>query len=102
MQKAKKLSPSLREKRHYLVVIVNNDNAEKIIKDAILSYLGTWGFAKAGPQIIETGTSKGKKYAILSVITKWQEHAKACIALTGKCKIIGISGTIKKAREKWL
>jgi len=101
-KKAKKLSPSMREKRHYLIVLVDDCQPEKFIKDAILSYIGTLGWAKAGPQIIETGRLNGKNYIILSVITKWQDNIKAALAVSGKCRIIGISGTIKKAKEKWL
>jgi RNase P/RNase MRP subunit POP5 len=100
-KKAKKLKPSLREKRHYLVVLVENENPERIVKDAILSYLGEWGLASSGAQIVEVGQSKGKNYAIVSVITKWQSNVKAALALKN-LKVIGISGTIKKAKEKFL
>ena len=92
----------MREKRHYLVVLVDASDAEKFVKDSIMQYIGIWGFAQAGPQVIETGKLKEKNYAILSVITKWQELVKSALALSGKCRVIGISGTINKAREKWL
>jgi RNase P/RNase MRP subunit POP5 len=98
MQKAKKLSPSLREKRHYLAVM---DGDEKLIESVILSYIGAWGWAKAGVQIKEEGKINDRHYSILSVITKWQEQVKAALALS-KCKVIGISGTIRKLKQKWL
>jgi len=100
--KAKKLSPALREKRHYLVVLVDASEPEKFVKDSIMHYIGIWGFAQAGPQIIEAGKSNGNNYVILSVLTKWQELVKSALALSGKCRVIGISGTIHKAKEKWL
>ena len=100
--KAKKLSPALREKRHYLVILVDAGEPDKFVKDSIMHYMGIWGFAQAGPQIIEVGKLNGKSYVILSVLTKWQELVKSALALSGKCRVIGISGTIKKAKEKWL
>ena len=97
-KKAKKLKPSLREKRHYLVVLAEND---KIVRDAILSYLGEWGLASSGAQIAETGQAKGKNYTIVSVTTKWQSNVNAALALKN-LRVIGISGTMKKAKEKFL
>ncbi len=113
LEKLKKLKllPSLREKRHYLVLIINdkklnNKKIKEIINKAILNFIGVLGYAKAGPLFVEMGQTGKRKtdenfYVILSVTTKHVDVVRASLALTN-VKCIGVSGTIKKAKEKFL
>ena len=104
-----KLKPTLREKRHYLVIAVETDKdmnekqLRDIIKNSILEFIGTLGYAKAGPLFIETGKMKKGYYIIVSVLTKYVDHVKgACALIHAKdlsVRCIGVSGTIKKSRR---
>jgi RNase P/RNase MRP subunit POP5 len=98
-----KLMPTLREKRHYVVLIGEGAEQElkKIIEKAILDFIGTLGYAKAGPLFIEGGKNKGNVYFIVSVVTGYVDAVKSAMALIKKprVKCIGVSGTIKKAKR---
>jgi len=104
-----KLKPTLREKRHYLVLYIetsremNNNQLKDLVKNAILEFIGTLGYAKAGPLFIETGNMKKGYYIILSVLTKYVDHAKSACALINEkgmsIRCVGVSGTIKKVRR---
>lgn len=83
--------PSLKEKRHYLVI--KPGNKEKLDK-ILIDFLGILNYARAGPQVIETR----KEYTILSVITKYVKEIKAALAQSD-FKCVGVSGTIKKSRR---
>ncbi|PIU76224.1 hypothetical protein COS75_00180 [Candidatus Pacearchaeota archaeon CG06_land_8_20_14_3_00_35_12] len=99
--------PTLREKRHYLLIKVESSGPEKEIKkeidNSILRFLGILGYAKAGPKIIAVTSKNNNSYIILSILTKYVDSAKASIALIKEfqCRCIGVSGTIKKLREKF-
>jgi len=104
MEKKIKLMPTLREKRHYIVVI-SEDKSERetkeIIDRAILDFIGTLGYAKAGPLFIESCKADDKVYFIISVVTKYVDSVKAAVALIKKPRVqcVGVSGTIKKAKR---
>lgn len=111
-EKKLKLIPTLREKRHYLVIKVENISTEeevrKVISKAILDFIGVYGYAKAGPLFIEIGKMKKEMtteenvfYAIVSATTKYVNLIKASLTMAGKPKMscIGVSGTIKKSRR---
>ncbi len=106
-RKKLKLIPSLREKRHYLVLIVEGkaqeDKIKEIINKAILDFIGVLGYAKAGPLFVETGKIKNKIYFIISVTTKYVDKVKASLALIHEPSLsfrcVGVSGTIKKSRR---
>ncbi|MEM4152723.1 MAG: Rpp14/Pop5 family protein [Candidatus Pacearchaeota archaeon] len=97
-EKKLKLLPTLREKRHYLVIKPIYETNEKELKEkidgAIFDFIGIYGYAKAGPLYIEVKNN----YAIVSVTTKWVDKVKASFIFTD-LKCVGISGTIKKARR---
>lgn len=98
-----KLIPSLREKRHYLVLAVNTKDKErvkKIIDKAILQFIGQFGYAKAGPIVVKIKQNK-VCYCILSVNRKYIDLVKTALSLM-KVKCIGVSGTIRKAESKFL
>ncbi len=102
-----KLLPSLREKRHYIVLVVegkiNEDKTKEIINKAILDFIGILGYAKAGPLFVETGKIKKNIYFIISVTTKYVDKIKASFALIDEPNLffrcIGVSGTIKKSKR---
>lgn len=108
-----KLLPSLKEKRHYLVLITETEEKnidvdeikiKEIINKAILDFLGILGYAKAGPLFVETGNiSRKKAYLIISVTTKYVNKVKAACALIHEpplfFRCIGVSGTIKKSKR---
>lgn len=100
-----KMLPTLREKRHYLVLMSETmQDMEEKINRAILDFIGVLGYAKAGVFFVEQEKVNVKQiYFILSVVTKYVDAVKAAIALMRpKVHCIGVSGTIKKAREKFL
>ncbi len=94
-----KMMPSLKEKRHYLVIKPFQDVVEQeflnAVDKALIDFLGIFNYAKAGPLYIEVR----RDYILLSVTTKYVNEVKAALSLskTGKC--IGVSGTIKKSRR---
>jgi|GEM_PF-421185 len=99
LEKKLKLLPTLREKRHYLVIKptkqeINEKALREKIDKAILDFLGIYGYAKAGPLFIELR----KNYAIVSITTKYVLLVKAALALAD-LKCVGVSGTIKKVRR---
>ena len=110
MEKEKKkikMMPTLREKRHYLVLKaetkkqIDDKKIKEIINKAILRFIGILGYANAGPLFVEIKNHNKKTYVILSVTTKYVDHVKAAIALISKPFItcVGVSGTIKKSKR---
>jgi len=113
-----KLKPSLREKRHYMLLaaetkkkLTNKDFHEKI-NQAILQFIGILGYAQAGPIFVSMRDKKienileEKNLVVLSVMTKYVDHVKSSLVLfkdnedkTLKLKCIRVSGTIKKLKE---
>ncbi|UZE94165.1 MAG: hypothetical protein IB618_01155 [Candidatus Pacearchaeota archaeon] len=102
-----KLLPTLREKRHYIVITIegksNEDKVKEIINKAILDFIGILGYAKAGPLFVETGKINKKIYFIVSVTTKYVDKVKTSLALIDEKNLVfrcvGVSGTIKKSRR---
>lgn len=115
------LSSSLREKRHYLAIellaeaALSPEQAKNALQSAVKDFLGAHEAASAGMQIIELRAQKEKKYGlfamrgILSVNRKKVLKARAALVLLkeiggGKalCTVRGVSGTLRKLREKFL
>ncbi|MGB9707730.1 MAG: hypothetical protein ACPLXC_00125 [Candidatus Pacearchaeota archaeon] len=98
IEKKLKLLPTLREKRHYLVIkskkVLNENELKEKIDKAILDFIGIYGYAKAGVLFIELR----KNYAIISIVTKLVDKVKASLTLTD-LECVGVSGTIKKVRR---
>jgi RNase P/RNase MRP subunit POP5 len=126
-----KLRATLREKRHYLVLKIlsekelNNKEIKNIIDKSILNFIGTLGYACAGPMFIkiieknkvdkgicqERSNKQNPKnknindidtyFVLLSISTKYVDYVKAASALTKEpqIKCVGVSGTIKKAQR---
>lgn len=101
VEKKLKLLPTLREKRHYLIIKprAKKETSEKELKEkiekVILNFIGIFGYAKAGPLFIELK----KNYAIVSITTKYVSLVKAALSLTNELECVGVSGTIKKVRR---
>ncbi len=94
--------PSFREKKRYLYFKIKSSKADagKLIKKAILDYVGSLGYAKASPRIIKIGKNKRKGYeGILSINRKEIERIKASLTLSG-IEITKVSGTLKKLKGK--
>jgi ribonuclease P/MRP protein subunit POP5 len=115
VQKNKPLRPSLREKKRYIVFeIISDDKIEfKDIKNSILNacnkFLGEFGCAKANPYIIENCFDSSSKKGILRVTNKSLNDIKAALSMIKDInnqrvifKIIGVSGILKKAKNKFL
>ncbi len=112
-EKKLKLLPTLREKRHYIVLTAEAKDREideatlkDIINKAIINFIGVLGYAQAGPMFVESRVSgkTGKKiYFIISVTTKYVDKVKAAISLIDEPNLffrsVGVSGTIKKTRR---
>jgi RNase P/RNase MRP subunit POP5 len=88
-----KLLPSLKEKKHYLVFKGDKDKVEK----ALYEFLGVLGFAKAAPLIVESK----KGYGVLSFNRQYTNEIRAAFSFY-HLETLGISGTIKKAKQKFL
>lgn len=86
-----KLPPSLKEKRHYIVT----QGDEKEIKKILMSYLGIFNYAKAGPKII-----KSERNIIISINREFVDSAKTALALSG-LRCTRVSGTLNKTGERF-
>jgi ribonuclease P/MRP protein subunit POP5 len=102
----KPLLPTLREKKRYIVYKIiseekiDNNQAQKEIKNQCLRFLGELGYAKAGIQLIKPN--------IIRVTTKYLDQTKMALGLIKNINnkkvivdVIGVSGILKKAREKF-
>ncbi len=103
-----KLLPSLRQKKRYGVFEIVSDKkfssaeVEKEVGQALLTFLGELGVAKAAPMFIKFE----KQRFILKVNHKHVEEAKAALTLIKKIKntpviikSLLVTGTIKKANK---
>ena len=81
----KRLKPSMREKKRYLLVNASREKTEK----AILHFIGVLGYSKAGVEFPKTN--------VLAVNRKQLNEVKAALCLAG-IKVKRISGTLKKLK----
>jgi len=87
----KRLKPSHREKKRYLL-LAGKDASQKNIESSILDYIGILGFAKASPQVIHR-TAKG---LILAVNRKELDKVRASFLMSGKdIQVKRVSGTLR-------
>ena len=90
----KKLKPSHREKKRYLL-IEGKDVDEKTVEKVILDYIGILGYAKASPKII----TRLKDKIILAINRNELDKVRAAFLLSGKnIKILKVSGSLKKLK----
>lgn len=99
----KRLKASMREKKRYVVVTFNKKlpkkQAYKLVDSALLEFLGLLGYAKANPKFIQFDAAKGK--VIICVNRKELSDVKSALVLAGLA-CVGVSGILKKARQKFL
>ncbi|MEM4702879.1 MAG: hypothetical protein QXP53_00090 [Candidatus Pacearchaeota archaeon] len=103
-----KLKPSMREKRHYLLIQSSKPLKEKELKakinTAILKFIGVLGYANAGPLFVKIEEKNGanilkkKNLIVLSVTTRFVDHVKIALILE-HMNCIRVSGTLKKLKE---
>jgi len=89
----KKLKPSHREKKRYLLIDGKNAD-EKSIEKAILNYVGVLGYGKASPKII----TKNNKGLILAINRGSLNNIRAAFLLEGKIQVKKVSGSLKKLK----
>ena len=82
----KKLKPSMRENKRYLLFQAGKEDVEK----AILDYIGILGYSKAGISF--------PKKDILAVNREMLDDVRASLALAD-IKVLKVSGTLKKAKS---
>ncbi len=108
-----RMKPSSREKKRYIVFEIisehefNFEEVKKAVMSNCLRYLGEFGYEKLRLYIIKNLYNKNK--GMLRVTNKMLNDIKASLAkinqINGKkaaLKIIGISGILKKAKNKFL
>ncbi|HLD02862.1 MAG TPA: Rpp14/Pop5 family protein [Candidatus Nanoarchaeia archaeon] len=110
MIKIKSILPSLREKKRYMVFEISKGNADmetslKAIDHELRKFLGEIGYGKAGIMMVETKDNK----AIMKVNHKHVDEARLALSLVKDInhekvaiRTLGVSGILKKAKEKWL
>ena len=114
MQKIKPISPSLREKKRYLAaeIIAENNldfkDIKRMIKESYATLFGTTGVAKAGILFLKDTTINPQRL-LIRINNKELNNLRSSLAfvkeIMGKKAIIrsaGVSGTLKKAREKYM
>ena len=110
----KPLPPTLREKNRYLVLEVISEGkrfdkkaVQRAIWNSSFAFLGEVGVSKTSLWIIEWDEKKQK--GIVKVNKQSIREIRASITLINKIEgqvvipqVLGISGTIKAARRKWM
>ena len=112
----KTLLPTLKEKKRYLAFeILSKEKIKdfKLVSDEInsknLEFLGQLGVAKAGIQPLKETWNQEKQRGIIKVGHKHVDELKASLSLINNIgnkevivKTVGVSGIIKKAKERYL
>ena len=102
--------PSLKEKKRYIVFEIKGEHkidfndVKKEIDTKMLKFLGELGYGKAGLMIVEGNGNKG----IIKVNNKHVDEARTALALVKDLndekvviQTLGVSGILKKAKERW-
>ncbi len=104
--------PTIRTRQRYIVFQVYGE--EKFKKDEVVhaitrtgtKFLGDLGYSKAKSWLIDfdSGSQKG----ILRIVNTEKDNIKATLVLIkelgekrARINVLGVSGTIKRAKEKW-
>ncbi len=91
----KSLSPSMREKKRYL--LVQGKNLEESIEMAILDFIGVLGMSKTGVKFIKSGNNS----AIVSINRECLNSVRASLAVyPEKIEIVRVSGTLKGLKKQ--
>ncbi|MFP4424353.1 MAG: Rpp14/Pop5 family protein [Candidatus Woesearchaeota archaeon] len=111
MAKLKRLSPTLREKKRYLVFkIVSKEPLADISSDlmrGLQQQLGAFGLARAGISILPDMYQK--QVGILRISNAMLDEGRAALACINSLNripvvihTIGVSGILKKAKSKFM
>jgi len=86
----KSLKPTMRENKRYL--LIQGESLKKNVERAILDFIGSFGYAKAGLEWIKVG----EKNAVISVNREALNSVRASLAVfPKKIEIKKVSGTLK-------
>jgi len=110
------LMPSLREKKRYIAFEVISEKPIPEFKkvssslwEGILSYLGSYGTAKAGVWILHDKYDPERQRGIIRISRKEVEKVKGSFVLIDNIdnipviiRSLGVSGILKKAESKYL
>ncbi len=117
VSKIKNFLPSLKEKRRYIVYELLKDKMENIsindvnkaIKSNLLRFLGELGYAKASPMFINDIKNKAQNKGIIRISNRFIDEVRTGISLVKEIngnkvliRTIGISGILKKAKQRYL
>ncbi len=107
----KTLPPTLREKKRYISFkimypkILSRNEVVNLIRNAVIDYYGIWGISKSNPWLIDYNHPKGllrinrsEVDFVKSALITVKEHKNNPINIV----ILGVSGSIKKSRIKYL
>lgn len=92
MEKLKIILSTMRENRRYLLMKAERKKVER----SLLRFLGELGWAKANPIFVPA-----ENHIILSISHIMLDDVRAGLELSG-IRVIGVSGTINKLKEKFL
>ncbi len=93
----KRLLPSLREKKRYIVF---EGGSLKNIDEALNKFLGILGMSKVNPVVMKDKI-KDKK-GIIRINHAYKDEVIVALSLVKGLKIIGVSGILKKTEEKYM
>lgn len=107
----KTLPPTIREKKRYISFKIIYDKeisggeVVNLIRSSLINYYGVWGTSKCNPWLIDYTHPKG----LLRITREEVDFVKSALISINEYKknpiniiILGVSGTIKKSREKFL
>ena len=95
----KRLLPSLREKKRYIVFETSEADKRKVfntIESALKDFLGILGMSKINPIIVDFKDKTG----IIRINNPYKDEVIVALSLikTMKIRVIKVSGILKKAR----
>lgn len=90
----KRLKPTLRDKKRYILARGSRDDIEK----AILEFIGILGYAKAGVKFVKKEWSRSGEI-ILAINREKLNEVRGALALKG-IHVLGVSGTLKGLSSK--
>ena len=113
--KIKPILPSLRERKRYVVFnIISNKKTEykPVFNEIISSFKKLFGevlLGKAGLMALDGTWNKEKQSGAFRVNRKYLDQARAAMTLVKQIndnkiiiRSVGVSGILKKAKQKWL
>ena len=91
----KALRPSMKENKRYL--LVQGEDLRKNIEKAILEFIGTLGFSKAGLEFVKVN----KDSAVISINREMINSVRASLCVfPKKMEVKMVSGTLKGLKDK--